>query len=289
MCYAKRISAQLANTMPRLLCWLVASWVSVYAQGSDSLQFVAMPQHGYTQIANDSEANLYLIQPQRNWLMKRYANSHYDSVQIIGGKGSLDEGFIHLTELSVQNRQALYLLDEGQRSVILLNTNLKVSEKFSFLETDSDNEIIPRSFDVSAVGDLYVLNDLDNSVHKYVSSQHNIIFGGNTYGEGSLESPLKIRVSAGNTLLVGQANGTFKCFDLYGIYQNSLTPNFAWKDFCISEKYILLWNDHEYICYDPMLQRTRWRKSFDKDKIVSLSLLKDRTVILGVQGIYVFE
>lgn len=183
----------------------------------------------YQEMEIDGEGNIYLLDTQNNIIAKFFASTQYDSVFSIGGKSARKEGFMHLTHLSIKNRQSLYVLDEAARRVSMLNTNLKVTEQMDFLSANTANDnttdIQPIGFDVSNAGELFVLNGWDNKVYKYNAfGPTEVIFGGVDAGEGNLQNPDCVWVGDDNLVWISDTvNALCKVFDLYGIYQTTYT------------------------------------------------------------------
>ena len=124
-------------------------------------------------IETDQENNIYLLSPSRHRIYKLYSNTAYDSVQTIGGKGIGNEGFNHPSRVVVPNRQSVFILDELNRRIVQLNTNLKVTQETNFLTLrntiqDSDlGDLLPVAFTVGPTGELFLLNQEDYKVWKF--------------------------------------------------------------------------------------------------------------------------
>lgn len=175
----------------------------------------------YQQIEADPEGNIYVIDSKKNKITKLFAETDYDSVYTIGGMSGRQEGFLHIAQLCSKNRQAIYVLDDAERKILVLNTNLKVTGGISFLTAEGeDADILPISFDISGAGDIFILNSLDNKIYKFDSKGKELNhFGGQDYGEGNLQNPMQIAVSDQNQVYVlDTTKQEIKVFDMYGIF-----------------------------------------------------------------------
>ena len=158
-------------------------------------------------IETDEEGNIYLLQTRSHKLSKLYANRGYDSIQSIGGKGIKGEGLNQPSQILTQNRQTIYLLDQMNRRLVLLNTNLKVTREVNFLELNAgpgslvDEEIFPVAFAAATSGELFLLNQNDLKIYK-LNNQGRLenIFAGLDYGAGSLSDPVEMAMDERNFL-----------------------------------------------------------------------------------------
>ena len=197
---------------------------------------------GLTDIEVDQEGNLFLLQPDKHRLHKLFKVGRYDSTLTIGGKGIGDEGFNFPTKISVANRQNVFLLDQMNRRLVLLNTNLRLIQDINFLtlqiSTAEDAENFwPVSFSAGPSGELFFLNQEDLKIYKF--NTNGIVersFGGLDYGNGSLIDPHDIVMSTANLLFaVDSTEQKVSIFDLYGTYQYALQipMKFRWKNLAV--------------------------------------------------------
>ncbi|MCS7074330.1 MAG: hypothetical protein NZ108_07675 [Bacteroidia bacterium] len=191
----------------------------------------SIPVSDGTSLGLDEEPNLYVVKSRKHQFLKFLFSSSYDSCITIGGKGISGEALnIPLKAVAV-NRQSVYLLDGQNRRILVLNTNLKVSNEWNFLKNPiqlSGNELFlnPVSFCTNSLGELFLLNGDDNKIYKFdVFGQFQTQFGGLDYGNGSLLAPVDL-FSVSNWIYVTDTiHQEIHCFDSFGIFQHSITPN----------------------------------------------------------------
>lgn len=215
----------------------------------------------------DAEGNIYLLNTRSTYLHKAFASFNYDTIQTIGGRSNRTEGFLHPVRIALKNRQNLYLLDDAQRRIALLNTNLKLIRDFRFLETDllsnqdDEPELLPVAFDVGPAGEIFMLNQLNNQVWKYNSfGEKEQTFGGLDYGDGSLTHPVDLVVSDKNMVFVSDTtNQSVAAFDLYGIYRYrvQLTPEAHWTHMVLADWGLFLFNNAQVWTYDLQINQLR--------------------------------
>ncbi|MDX2246587.1 MAG: 6-bladed beta-propeller [Bacteroidia bacterium] len=202
----------------------------------------------------DNERNLLLLDSDQSQLTKFFFNTGYDSSIVIGGKSHRNEGFLHPVKISLKNRQNLYLLDDVERRMVLLNTNFKVSGEIRFFGAGSvsnnflgETEIYPINFDVSVDGTLFILNQLDNKIYVFSpAAVFQLSFGGLDYGPGAIVAPVDIQVNEKNNIFISDTSaGKILVFDNFGNYQATRQPQagFRWKKFQVS--------GNTLICFDP--------------------------------------
>lgn len=213
----------------------------------------------------DQEGNFYILETERDRLNKFFVTSRYDSVQTIGGKGIGQEGFNHPTKIEVLNRQSVYVLDEINRRIMVLNTNLKVMNDINFLELQKQaaqkepDDLWPVSFATGPSGELYLLNQDNYKIYKYngFGNLENT-FGGMDYGNGSLEEPDDLTLNYQNFLFVSDtANQKITVFDLFGVYQYKIHPQikFRYKGLRTLDNYLILFNDSHMFLMDLFTKR----------------------------------
>ncbi len=228
---------------------------------SKASQSVTHIPKGITDLEVDQEGNLYLLQTDRHRLHKYFEMTDYDSVQVIGGKGLGDEGFNFPNKITVPNRQSVFMLDQMNRRLIQMNTNLKVLKDINFLTlqegitTEDVESFWPISFAVGPSGELYFLNQDDIRIYKFTTS--GILersFGGLDYGAGSLGEPYDIVMNPANQVFaVDSVNQKLSIFDLYGTYQYALSFNnldFRWKRVTTFDENLLFLGDHAIFLYN---------------------------------------
>ena len=158
------------------LCLLFPT--ALFAQ-TDSLSLPLLQKMDQFPAANrllvDEEGNFIFLQTEESKLHKFISLSGYDSAIHIGGRANRAEGFLNPIEIRLQGRQVLYVLDEVARRVILLNTNFKIIDELNLIDLEAGfagrelpEEIMPTHFDVSAIGELYLLNQLDGKANLFI-------------------------------------------------------------------------------------------------------------------------
>ncbi len=223
-------------------------------------QTVSTIPKGCTDIEVDQEGNLYLLQTARHRLYKYFEMTDYDSVQAIGGKGLGDEGFNFPSKITVPNRQSVFMLDQMNRRLVQMNTNLKVLKDINFLTLQVDlpgvdtESFWPISFAVGPSGELYFLNQDDIQIYKFATSGNlERAFGGLDYGAGSLAEPFDIVLSANNLVFaVDSSNQKLTIFDLFGTYQYSLSfpLDFRWKRMITLDDNLFFLGEHNIFIYN---------------------------------------
>jgi hypothetical protein len=215
---------------------------------------------GITDLEADQEGNVYLLQPGKHKLYKYFKMTGYDSVQTIGGKGIGEEGFNFPSKITVPNRQNIFMLDQMNRRLVQLNTNLKVLKDINFLMLESNllsadvESFWPISFAVGPSGELYFLNQDDIRIYKFkTNGMLERSFGGLDYGSGSLTEPWDIVLNESNLVFaVDSSSQKVTIFDFYGIYQYSLsfTLGFRWKRLCTFDENLVYIGEHDLFIYN---------------------------------------
>lgn len=182
-----------------------------------------------TFVAVDEELNLIVVSQSQNHLDRYLANTQYDSVVRYGGTALGRDGLMYPTQASLPNRQSIYVLDAGNRRVVLLNPNLRLVREFDFRTTELTPPgqppmlVTPLHIATPPTGELFVLNQDDNQIFRINRfGQCDLAFAGNNYGLGSLRSPARMLADAQQRVWVLD---TTLCqllvFDLQGIYMRS--------------------------------------------------------------------
>ncbi|RMG69816.1 MAG: hypothetical protein D6722_09540 [Bacteroidetes bacterium] len=226
-----------------LLVWLLLGvGLPARAQRVDTLPApsrVVPVAAGVDRMIVDGESNILLLDQENSRLYKYLASTGYDSVLTIGGKANRIEGFLHPVEMVARNRQTLFLLDDIQRRLFMLNPNLRVGESVDFADFRpggrpwTGEEVYPVSFDVAPGGEMFVLNQLNNRVLKInLFGEVETTFGGLDYGEGALYDPVAVLVDDRNYVyVVDTLAQQLTVFDLFGVYRYTLRPEaaFSWS------------------------------------------------------------
>jgi len=232
----------------------------LYSQTNDSLKTIPLDFQA-DNIDVDIEGNIYLLQRTGNHLYKFYKAYQYDSIQRVGGAGTGQQAFNYPTGLSVINRQEVYVLDQQNRRLILLNTNLRpirilnfAGQNYKIPEKDSEVEIYPSYFALGKTGEMFIVNSIDNQIFKFnQQGQLEMVFGGNNYGEGSFYQVSNLLVSNNNDVfIVDSAEQQIVVYNNFGVYQYKIPPfkEFKWKDCTLKNNQLVFWNDISIYEYD---------------------------------------
>ncbi len=269
---------------------------SLLAQSSADSVFKA-PIHSISEIPNgiadidvDQEGNLYLLQTDRHRIYKYFKVTDYDSVQVIGGKGIGAEGFNFPTKITVPNRQSIWVLDQMNRRLVQMNTNLKVIAEVNFLTLEASlsnsgiEDFWPVSIAVGPSGELFYLNQEDIRVYKFrTNGSLERYFGGLDYGNGSLEDPWDIVVNGANQIFaVDSTNQRLSLFDLFGTYLYALEfpLDFRWKRLVTVGNNLFLIGDHSFFIYNLFSKRGETIRMEQTEKLIDLAGGKDFIYVL---------
>jgi hypothetical protein len=216
---------------------------------------------------------------------------------VIGGKGIGEEGFNFPSKMTVLNRQSVWVLDQMNRRIVQLNTNLKVVAEVNFLTLEQSiaegepGSFWPISFVVGPSGEMYFLNQEDIRIYKFrTTGKLERSFGGLDYGNGSLREPVDIQVTPNNLVVaVDTANQQLTVFDLFGTHQYNLSfpLKFRWKRLVTFDTKLILVGDCQYFIYDLFS-----KQGFDapctriSPKIVDLAIDKDNLYILSENSVF---
>lgn len=254
-----------------IIILLIYTCISINALGQpnwihtiDSFQtpLKVIPVVSANSLLVDSEQNILLLDPQKSLIYKYLSITQYDSSIVIGGKGKGREAITQATKMSMPNRQQLYILDEAQSRLLLMNINFKLLRNFDFLQLASSNsileelEIFPQSFSVNSFSELYVLNQLDAKVYQFDAKNELVRqFGGLAYGAGSLTNPVDVQAHIDQRVYVSDTLAqSITVFSNYGLYLYTLSSDtiLNWKRFHLFEKYIIYVTPNSiYIQYLP--------------------------------------
>jgi hypothetical protein len=220
-----------------LLCGLV---VGLQAQTADSFRVTASwpVAAGATELGMDAERNFIVAVTGKHRIYKYLATAGYDSVVSIGGQGSGGEGFNQPTCIRAASRSELYVLDYGNRRLVLFSTNLRLvrSTDYDELPVQAGNEpgeryLYPKAFEVGPLGEVYLLNQDDNRVYKFdATGRFELAFGGLDYGAGRILAGDDLRANAANYLAVpDSARQQALIFDNFGNYRYTLAPKLPFR------------------------------------------------------------
>jgi hypothetical protein len=245
---------------------------------------------GIIDLEADQEGNIYLLQPGKHKLYKYFKLRGYDSVLTIGGKGMGEEGFNFPSKITVPNRQNIFMLDQMNRRLVQLNTNLKILKDINFLTLESNllsadvESFWPISFAVGTSGELYFLNQDDIRIYKFnTNGTLERSFGGLDYGSGSLAEPWDIVLNESNLVFaVDSSIQKVSIFDFYGTYQYSLSFNleFRWKRLCAFDENLVYIGEHDLFIYNLFSKNCQTIHFERPDKIVDFVGGKDFIFIL---------
>ena len=196
----------------------------------------------------DEEGSIFITDLENARIYKYLKLFEYDSVLYMGGQSLGEEGLLEPVKVATPNRQAVYVFDEGNRNILMLQPNLRVIRSWDFFDitlmTQTGREITinPKSFDVSRTDELFLLNRDDNHVYKIDRfGNYRLDFGGSTYGEGSLQSPDNIFLSRDNKVYVTDTvSQQVSVFDNFGTFTEHLQApeDFHWQQFAELERYL---------------------------------------------------
>lgn len=243
-----------------------------------------------TEFDVDQEGNLYLLQTDKHRIHKYFEMTDYDSVQVIGGKGIGAEGFNFPTKITVPNRQSIWVLDQMNRRLVQLNTNLKVIAEVNFLTLESNlkssgiEDFWPISIAVGPTGELYFLNQEDIRIYKFrTNGTFERYFGGLDYGNGSLDEPWDIVVNGANQIFaVDSTNQQLSIFDLFGtyLYKLKFPLPFRWKKMVAIDNNIFLLGEHAFFVYDMFSKKGETIQLKQTQKLLDLTGGKDFIYLL---------
>lgn len=247
----------------------------------------------------DSEQNILLLDRKKSLVYKYLAISKYDSAIVIGGKGKGQEAIIQASKISMPNRQQLYILDEAQSRLLLMNTNFKLLRDYDFLNLSTAApdkgalEIFPISFSVNSFSELYILNQLDAKVYQF-NQQLELIrqFGGLDYGAGSLENPNDIHAHIDQRIYVSDTIAqSVTVFSNYGLYLYTLQPSEIanWSKIRLFEQYLIyVTPDSIYIQYLPTRKLIHLPVEL-ATPLVDIQFSRDYIYLLAEKAVYIYN
>jgi hypothetical protein len=262
--------------------------------GTPTVIIDSIPE-GITDMEVDQEGNLYLLQSAKHRIHKLFKMTGYDSLQTIGGKGIGAEGFNFPSKITVPNRQNVFILDQMNRRLVQLNTNLKVIADINFLTLESKlltadvESFWPISFAVGPSGEMYFLNQDDIRIYKFTTAGTlERAFGGVDYGTGSLSEPIDIVLNAANLVFaVDSAHQKVSIFDLYGTYQYNLSfpLDFRWKRMSAVEESLLFLGDHKLFIYNMFSKKGQIFRTARPEKLIDAVASREFLYLLFENGV----
>jgi len=286
-----------------IICWGSLCWLPLLAQSPDSLiaPYRSLPDLPLAQqLLVDGENNLMLLDSERGRLYRYLAAEGYDSVVFIGGKSLRDEGLVHPTKLALVNRQELYLLDEAQGRLLVLNVNLKVIRRSDFLANNPNSSfaapeaaLFPISFAIGPTGEQFLINRSDNRVVKInQSGEEELRFGGPDYGPGALFSPSHIEVDGQNFVYVADTTEQMiQVYDLYGVWRYTLEvpAGFRWQQMRLFRPYLMLF-DGEQVAFYHLKRDALVKVPFRLiSPIIDVALTADRFYLLSRNAVHLYS
>lgn len=263
-------------------------------------RMLAVPPSG--QLLVDQEQNIVLLGDKGQLMYKYLALFAYDSSIVIGGKGSGSEAFIHASKLAATSRMEVYVLDDAQSKILLFNPNFKLIRALDFLEISSidrpfldELDILPISFDINVLGDLFVLNQHDNRIYRYNSrGELDGTFGGMDYGAGQLLRPVDVVAHTDQRVYVSDTNQQqVHVFDAYGLYVQALelgagSAAGSWHRFRCYEAYGL-YIGQEALVLQHFPTRQSYRVPLEWDQaLLDVQLNKDFLYLLFKNAVYIY-
>lgn len=285
-----------------LICLGSLCWLALPAQSPDSL---ITPYRSLTdlptaqQLLVDGEGNLLLLDSERGRLYRYLSEADYDSSIFIGGKSLRDEGLVHPTKLALANRQELYLLDDAQGRLLVLNVNLKVIRRRDFLGNNANSSfaapeasLFPTSFAIGPTGEQFLINRSDNRVVKInQSGEEELRFGGPDYGPGALFSPSHIEVDGQNYVYVADTSEQLiQVYDLYGVWRYTLEVPvaFRWQQMRLFRPYLMLYNQQQVAFYHLKRDALVQVPFRIKTPIIDVALTSDRFYLLSRNAVHLY-
>jgi hypothetical protein len=220
---------------------------------------VPVPAH-ITDFSVDEEGNLLVLDRQNRTLKRWLVGFDYDSSLTIGGAGLGTESFQQPLKILALNRQESWLLDGMNRRLTLFSFNLKPIRSVDFLDLDGGpgsgqipHQLSPQSFTVSGTGEVFVLNRDDNQIYKFDRfGRLESVFGGTSYGQGSLFSPQDIFLTANHYICVPDgSDGRLMVFDNFGVFRYAVDfPAPYPLGYCAAGNEIMGWHPEGLISYE---------------------------------------
>jgi DNA-binding beta-propeller fold protein YncE len=240
----------------------------------------------------DEEGNLLVLCRDANRLYKYLHSASYDSLISLGGNALGREGLNQPTELWAHDRQTTYVLDAGNRRLVLVNPNLRVVRYVDFLATpvsipgEPPLYITPAAVASNALGELFVLNQDDNRIFKFDRfGQFELVFGGPDWGEGRLLAPTQLLTNDRQWVYVSEPEQhRVLVFDNFGTFRepipvpDSLGP---WQRMVCMSDAIGVVGTHQLALWRPTAQQ--WLRF----SLADAAPVTD--AVLTVRGVYVLS
>lgn len=281
---------------------LISCWGLTLGWGQDSLLAPAWRLGGLpqaNQLIVDEEENLILLDTERAGIYRYLAAYGYDSLLFMGGRSNRQEGLVHPIQMSLQNRQALYVLDDATGRLLVLNPNLRIVQTQEYMNQRSGMDLggaggslFPVAFAVGPLGEQFLINRSDNRVVKINAfGEEEIRFGGADYGPGALYDPADIAIDQDNFVYVADTSEqTIQVYDLYGVYRYRLShdPGFRWQQFRLFRPWVIYFSGDRVAVMN--LASEAWlTQPFDwPPKIWDVFLRGDYLYVLSDQEIQAF-
>ncbi len=286
-----------------IVCLGSLGWLPLPAQSPDSLidpyrSLFDLP--AAQQLLIDGEDNLLLLDSEGARLYRYLAETDYDSSIFIGGRSLRDEGLVHPTKLAQANRQELYLLDDAQGRLLVLNVNLKVIRRRDFLGNNANSSfatpaasLFPLSFAIGPTGEQFLINRADNRVVKINQvGEEELRFGGPDYGPGALYRPSHIEVDGQNFVYVADTTEqVIQVYDLYGVWRYTLAVpiDFRWQQMRLFQPYLMLY-DQQQIAFYHLKRDALVKVPFRlKSPIIDVALTADRFYLLSRNAVHLYS
>gem|GEM_PF-1705798 len=258
-----------------------------------------IPTPACAELSVDNEGNIILLSRNSGLIYKYLAAFNYDSSIVAGGKGRGTEGVIQAAKIVVPNRQQLYVLDAAQSRILLLNTNFKFIHSLDFITSSAfdisldEIEIIPQTFGVNTIGELFVLNQLDYKIYKFnQQSKISLQFGGTDYGLGSLTNPVDIQAHEDQNIYVSDTlNQRIIVFNNYGLYLYTLDEPLdeTWFRFRLFDQYLIYITPFSiHLQFIPTRQMLKIPIKLDSP-LIDLQFTKDFIYLLFEKGVYLYK
>jgi len=191
---------------------LTGWWLHPDSPFGSPVQLVKLPSYSCLncwRLAADDQGNLYALHSDAGLLHKFHALQGYDSVNVIGGPGFAGEAMLGPRDISVPIRQNIFVMDNGNRRVLLFDTNLKLVREVDGrnLEIRVDGQVFQElmigQIGVSKTGELFLYDEFLNKILKLDRfGRYEVAFGGSSYGEGSFFQPSALLVTPENDVWV---------------------------------------------------------------------------------------
>ncbi|MCI4670630.1 MAG: hypothetical protein MRZ79_21020 [Bacteroidia bacterium] len=252
-------------------------------------------QYGAEKIDVDVEGNILLLSSEDRQVFKVLKQFKYDSLISIGGASAREEALFHPIDIRSNNRQRIYVLDDVGQKLVLLNINLKILQTFDFAQvnaaSEGDDDIFPMGFCLGPTGELFILNQWDNTILRFSNQLNpNGQFGGTNFGEGSLFQPTFMESSTQQQIFVwDEEQHKILVYSQYGVFLYGLELkdiNECKRIRIVGSSLMLLDKSKLHLVHLP----TKSKKSFlldSKAEIHDFSANRQNFYFLTASGIYI--